>query len=164
MILQLFVNSLMCGMSVYCMILDASFTKASQRCVPLDYLMYYTMTQQIDACLSTICYLITRNESHLASLCFMHLDTSLPASVKVGFGHSDGEGCERVWNQLLKEIPMLRVSGVCQIVSYCDVSNHICSITIGCSSSTREVDCHSGRVSESGSGGNIPPGSVACTV
>ncbi|KAF8295712.1 hypothetical protein DL93DRAFT_2068359 [Clavulina sp. PMI_390] len=29
-----------------------------------------------------------------------------------GFGATDGEGCERCWNQLMKEIPMLRVSGV----------------------------------------------------
>src|SRR5260370_35293277 len=27
----------------------------------------------------------------------------------VGFGCTDGEGCERCWNQLLKEIPMLCV-------------------------------------------------------
>lgn len=36
---------------------------------------------------------------------------------RVGFGCTDGEGCERVWNQLLKEIPMLRVSGVRYILS-----------------------------------------------
>lgn len=35
----------------------------------------------------------------------------------VGFGCTDGEGCERCWNQLLKEIPMLHVSGVSQIFS-----------------------------------------------
>lgn len=29
-----------------------------------------------------------------------------------GFGLTDGEGCERTWGHLQKQIPMLRVSGV----------------------------------------------------
>jgi hypothetical protein len=41
---------------------------------------------------------------------------------RVGFGCTDGEGCERCWSQLLKEIPMLRVSGVCQFYFHSDVS------------------------------------------
>jgi hypothetical protein len=45
----------------------------------------------------------------------------------VGFGCTDGEGCERVWNQLLKEIPMLRVSGVCYIPSHWGTSSLITS-------------------------------------
>ncbi|EIW76987.1 hypothetical protein CONPUDRAFT_62412 [Coniophora puteana RWD-64-598 SS2] len=31
----------------------------------------------------------------------------------VGFGFSDGEGCERLWSALKALIPTLRVSGVC---------------------------------------------------
>lgn len=31
---------------------------------------------------------------------------------RVGFGHTDGEGCERCWGQLQKEIATLRISGV----------------------------------------------------
>jgi hypothetical protein len=29
-----------------------------------------------------------------------------------GFGHTDGEGCERIWGHIQKDIPNLRVSGV----------------------------------------------------
>jgi Kyakuja-Dileera-Zisupton transposase len=43
---------------------------------------------------------------------------------RVGFGCTDGEGCERVWNQLLKEIPMLRVSGVRHILLIGSLSSH----------------------------------------
>jgi Kyakuja-Dileera-Zisupton transposase len=31
----------------------------------------------------------------------------------VGFGLSDGEGCERFWSSMRRLIPSLRVSGVC---------------------------------------------------
>jgi hypothetical protein len=31
----------------------------------------------------------------------------------IGFGLTDGEGCERFWNSIKKLIPVLRVSGVC---------------------------------------------------
>ena len=113
------------------MISDASFTEVSQRCVPLDYLMYYTKKQQIDAHLKynllpnyqkqiTFGVSVFHAFGHeFACQCIYH------PQKKVDFGCSDGEGCERVWNQLLKEIPMLRVSGVCQIMSYCDVSANI---------------------------------------
>jgi Kyakuja-Dileera-Zisupton transposase len=43
---------------------------------------------------------------------------------RVGFGHTDGEGCERVWASLQKLIPGTRVSGVCHS------AQHSCSL--GC--------------------------------
>ncbi len=34
-----------------------------------------------------------------------------------GFGHTDGEGCERCWGHLQKEIPTLRIAGVSQTIT-----------------------------------------------
>jgi hypothetical protein len=38
----------------------------------------------------------------------------------IGFGFTDGEGCERFWNLIRKLVPVLRVAGVCPS---CHLSN-----------------------------------------
>jgi hypothetical protein len=47
----------------------------------------------------------------------------------VGFGLTDGEGCERFWSALKKLIPGLRVSGVCIMFSSND-HHHLMMVVV----------------------------------
>jgi hypothetical protein len=99
------------------MILDASSTKASQRFAFMGHIHLHT-TENISFQFKFFPEFANRITWGVSTFhAFAH---EAPCQVlyhpqkRASFGHTDGEGCERVWASLQKLIAPLRVSGVRQ--------------------------------------------------